>query len=156
MKPLTKILLIAALAALPLLGTTGPAQGAKKMEVAIQNEGVFLYNNYYDQDTAYRQLRDLGATHLRMNLFWFQAVVPSQQNLTTKPANVQYDFSLWDAAVAKARSYGIKVQFALTGDPPRFACGKPNRALDKCNGFKPDRKLFADFVRAAVSHFRGA
>ena len=85
MKPLTKILLLVALAALPLLGMTGPAQGAKKMEVAIQNEGVFLYNNYYDQDTAYRQLRELGATHLRMNLFWFQAVTRSQQELTTKP-----------------------------------------------------------------------
>ena len=123
MKPLTKILLLVALTALPLFAMTASTQGAKRMEVAIQNEGVFLYNNYYNQDTAYRQLRELGATHLRMNLFWFQAVVPSQQRLTSTPADVQYDFSLWDAAVAKARSYGIKVQFALTGDPPVFACG---------------------------------
>ena len=91
-----------------------------------------------------------------MNLFWFQAVVGvSAEPDGRSRANVQYDFSLWDAAVAKARSYGIKVQFALTGDPPGFACGKTNGALDKCNGFKPDRTLFADFVRAAVDHFRG-
>jgi hypothetical protein len=154
MKSLTKILLIAALAALPLLGTTGPAHGAKKMEVAIQNEGVFLYGAYYDQDLAYRQLRQLGATHLRMNVFWHEAVVAGQREQTSKPSDVQYDFTRWDQAVAKARSYGIKVQFALTGDPPVFACGRI-RPVDKCNGFKPDRKLYADFVRAAVSHFKG-
>ena len=57
MKPLTKILLLVALTALPLFAMTAPTQGAKRMEVAIQNEGVFLYNNYYNQDTAYRQLR---------------------------------------------------------------------------------------------------
>jgi hypothetical protein len=154
MKPLTRILLLVALAALPLLAMTGPAQGAKKMEVAIQNEGVFLYGAYYDQDRAYQQLRQLGATHLRMNVFWHEAVVAGQREQRTKPGNVQYDFSRWDGAVAKARSYGIKVQFALTGDPPVFACGRI-RAVDKCNGFKPDRKLYADFVRAAVAHFRG-
>jgi hypothetical protein len=154
MKPLTRTLLLVALAALSLVAMTGPAHGAKKMEVAIQNEGVFLYGQYYDQDLAYRQLRELGATHLRMNLFWFQAVTPSQQELTTKPGNIQYDFTLWDNAVAKARSYGIKVQFALTGDPPVFACGR-TRALDKCDGYKPNRKLYAHFVRAAVNHFQG-
>ena len=90
---LTRILLLVALAALPLFAMTAPAQGAKKMEVAIQNEGVFLYGAYYDQDLAYRQLRTLGATHLRMNVLWFQAVVASQRNQRTKPANIQYDFS---------------------------------------------------------------
>ena len=49
MKPLTKILLLVALTALPLLAMTAPTQGAKRMEVAIQNEGVFLYNNYYNR-----------------------------------------------------------------------------------------------------------
>jgi hypothetical protein len=151
---LTRILLLVALAALPLVAMTGPAQGAKKMEVAIQNEGVFLYGAYYDQDLAYRQLRSLGATHLRMNVLWFQAVVASQRNQRTKPANIQYDFSQWDAAVNKARSYGIKVQFALAGDPPNFACGSKEDPYE-CDGFKPNRKLFADFVRATVSHFKG-
>jgi hypothetical protein len=153
MKPLTRILLLAVLAALPLLAAA-PAQGAKKLEVAIQNEGVFLYQNYYNRETAFSQLRALGATHLRVNVLWFQAVVASQSNRRTKPANVQYDFSIWDSVVNRARAYGIKVQFALAGDPPRFACGNKKKPYE-CDGYKPNNKLFADFVRATVSHFKG-
>jgi hypothetical protein len=151
---LTRIMILVALAAIPLFAMAAPSQGAKKMEVAIQNEGVFLYEDYYDRETAFQQLRDLGATHLRLNILWWQAVVPNQRNKRTAPANVKYDFSLWDSAVNRARAYGLKVQFALAGDPPKFACGN-KKAPYKCDGYKPNRKLFADFVRAAVSHFKG-
>ena len=154
MNSLTRILLIAALTVLPLVATAGPAHGAKKMEVAIQNEGVFLYQNYYNRETALRQLRALGATHIRLNILWFQAVVPSQREQRTKPSNIQYDFSLWDSAVDRARAYGLKVQFALTGDPPVFACGSKEVPYE-CDGFKPNKKLFAHFVKAAVNHFQG-
>ncbi len=154
MNSLTRIVLLAALAMLPLVAMTPPAQGAKRMEVAIQNEGVFLYGQYYDQDVAYRQLRALGATHLRMNVFWWEAVSSAQRHQRTKPANIQYDFRLWDAAVARARAYGMKVQFALAGDPPVFACGSKEVEYE-CDGFKPNKKLFAHFVRATVSHFKG-
>ncbi len=153
MKSFTRIMLVAALTVLPM-ASASPAHAAKKMEVAIQNEGVFLYGSYYDQDLAYRQLRALGATHLRMNVLWFEAVVADQRDQRTKPSNIRYDFSQWDAAVARARAYGIKVQFALTGDPPVFACGS-KEAPYECDGFKPNRRLFADFVRATVSHFKG-
>ena len=151
---LTRILLLVALAAIPLFSMTAPSQGAKKMEVAIQNEGVFLYQDYYDREAAFRQLRTLGATHLRINVLWFQAVIPSQSNLRTKPANIRYDFSLWDSLVARAQAWGIKVQFALAGDPPRFACGN-KKAPYSCDGYKPNNKLFAHFVKATVSHFKG-
>lgn len=154
MKSFTRILLLVAFAAIPIFAMTAPAQGAKKMEVAIQNEGVFLYQDYYNRETAFAQLRNLGATHLRVNVLWFQAVVASQSNRTTKPANVRYDFSLWDSVVDRARAYGIKVQFALTGDPPRFACGNKKKPYE-CDGYKPNVNLFADFVRATVAHFRG-
>jgi hypothetical protein len=154
MKPLTRILLLAALAALPLLATAGPAQGAKRMEVAIQNEGVFLYANYYDRNLALRQLRALGGTHIRMNVLWHEAVIASQRNQRTTPSNIQYDFRLWDGAVNLARAYGMKVQFALAGDPPVFACGSKEVPYE-CDGNKPNKKLFAHFVRATVAHFKG-
>ena len=82
---LTRILLLGALAALPIFAMAAPGQAAKKMEVAIQNEGVFLYQNYYDRETAFAQLRNLGATHLRINVLWFQAVVGEQSDLRSKP-----------------------------------------------------------------------
>ena len=120
---LARLLLVSALAALPLVATTTPAHAGKQMEVALQDDGVFLYNEYFDTDAAYRRLRDLGVTHLRMNVLWWQTVPPSQRTQTSVPANIQYDWSTWDAAIARARAYGIQVQLDLTGDPPAFACG---------------------------------
>ena len=151
---LTKLLLITALAAVPLVGTAAPAQAGKQMEVALQDDGVFLYNEYYDVDTAYRQLRALGATHLRMNVLWWQTLPPAQRVQTSRPAEINYDWSLWDQAIARAAAYGIKVQLDLTGDPPAFACGSKQPPY-ACDGFRPDPALFAHFVASAVAHFRG-
>ena len=63
MKSLTRILLLAALASLVALpALTAPAQAAKKMEVAIQDDGVFLFNqDIRPRDGAF-QARFLGAT----------------------------------------------------------------------------------------------
>ena len=153
MKSLTRILLIAALSALPMLSAS-PAQAAKKMEVALQDDGVFLYNEHYNADVGYRQLRELGVTHLRMNVLWWQPIPEGQRNQRTKPSPIVYDWSVWDAAIARARAYGIKVQLDLAGDPPAWACGN-KRVPYACDGYKPNRKLFAHFVRAAVNHFQG-
>jgi hypothetical protein len=47
------------------------------------------------------------------------------------------------------------VQLDLAGDPPAFACGNKRQPYD-CDGYKPDPQLFAQFVGAVVSHFRGS
>ena len=153
MKSLTRILLIAALTTLPMLAAA-PAQAAKKMEVALQDDGIFLYQEHYNIDTAYRQARALGATHLRMNVLWWQPIPEGQRNLRTKPSPIIYDWRVWDQAIARARAYGLKVQLDLAGDPPAWACGN-KRIPYECDGYKPNRKLFAHFVRAAVNHFQG-
>ena len=145
MKSLTRIMLLVALAVLPMLAAS-PAQAAKKMEVALQDDGVFLYNEHYDRELAYRQLRELGVTHLRMNILWWQPIPEGQRNQRTKPSPIVYDFSVWDDAIARARAYGIKVQLDLAGDPPAWACGN-KKVPYECDGFKPNRALFAHFVR---------
>jgi hypothetical protein len=150
---LAKLLLIAGLAALPLLATT-TAQAGKGMEVAIQDDGVFVYNEYSDMDEAYQRLRALGATHLRMNVLWWQVVPAAERLQTTTPAVINYDWGVLDQAIARAATYGIKVQLDLTGDPPSYACGSKLPPYS-CDGFKPDRALFAHFVGSAVAHFRG-
>ena len=126
-----------------------------QMEVAIQDDGVFLHGEHFDVDEAFQRLRALGATHLRVNVLWWSAVPASQRTQTTVPANIQYDWSKWDAAIARARAYGIQVQLDLTGDPPAYACGNKKPAYE-CDGFRPNEALFADFVGAAVAHFRGS
>jgi hypothetical protein len=153
MKSLTKIMLLAALAALPALAAS-PAQGAKKMEIATQDDGVFIFNNDIGREAAYNAARSMGVTHVRLNILWWQAVPLSQRNSKTVPANPAYDFSLWDTAVARAKAYGITPQLALAGDPPTYACGNKRDPYD-CDGYKPVIKLWKDFVRAAASHFKG-
>jgi hypothetical protein len=151
---LAKLLLVTAAAALPLVATAAPAQAGKQMEVALQDDGVFLYGEHFDRDQGYRHLRALGVTHLRMNMLWWQPLPLSQRNSTTTPSNIRYDFGVWDSAINRARDFGIKVQLDLTGDPPAFACGSKQLPY-ACDGFKPDRALFAHFVRAVVAHFKG-
>ena len=147
-------LLVVALAALSLLASAAPAQAGTPMEVALQDDGVFVYDEHFDRDVGYQHLRALGVTHLRMNILWWQPLPAAQRTQTTAPTNIQYDFSVWDEAVNRARDFGIQVQLDLTGDPPAFACGNKQPPY-ACDGFRPDPQLFAHFVGAAVAHFRG-
>jgi hypothetical protein len=155
MKSLTKILLLTTLVVLPLLAPA-PAHAARKMEVAIQDDGVFLYNQDIGREAALRAARALGATHLRLNVLWgAQAVVPSQQNQTSVPSNITYNFAPWDFVIQRAAAYGIKTQLDLTGDPPAWACGT-KRPPYQCDGNKPKIKYWKHFVAAAADHFRGS
>ncbi len=85
MKSLTRIMLIAALTVLPMMAAA-PSQAAKKMEVAVQDDGVFLYQEHYNREVAFQQLRNMGATHLRMNILWWQPIPEAQRNSTDEAA----------------------------------------------------------------------
>ncbi|HYH58669.1 MAG TPA: hypothetical protein VD790_05570 [Thermoleophilaceae bacterium] len=146
--------MLVGLAALPLFAAA-PAQAAKKMEVAIQDDGVFLYKkSYYDREAAFRQARELGVSRIRMNVLWSRVMTPAHANAQDKPSAVAWEWSLYDSAVDRARAYGLKVQLALTGDPPRWACGR-DLAPGDCDGYKPDVQEFGEFAREAAEHFKG-
>lgn len=152
MKPVSRILLLAILTMLPLVAAS-PSHAAKKMEVVVQDDGVFLYQSHYNRDQAYRQLRSLGASQLRMNVLWWQTMPGAQASARKKPRRIRYDWSVWDGAIQRAKDFGIKVQLDLTGDPPVWACGKKRRPLGNCDGFKPNAKAFGQFAQAAAKHF---
>ena len=155
MKSLTRILLLVALAsvvALPAL--TAPAQAARKMEAALQDDGVFIFNKDIGAVNAFSTARFLGATHVRMNILWWQAVPPSQRNQKTVPSNITYDFRPWDTAIFRGSQWGIKTQLDLAGDPPAWACGN-KRVPYECDGYKPNLRLWKGFVKAAARHFKG-
>ena len=154
MKSPIRILLIVALALVPLQAAA-PAQAAKKMEILLQDDGIFLFTQpYYDRDYAFLQARALGVRGLRVNVQWFDAMPESQWRPATKPANITYDWSKWDNLIARARQFGIHVQLALVGDPPTWACGN-KRVPYACDGYKPNRRHFRAFAKAAAAHFRG-
>src|SRR3954468_16428074 len=119
--------LLALLAAAPV--TAGAAPG---MEIALQDDGVLVKQQYYDRGRALAQIRDLGVTRLRMNLTW-TAVLGSQAKKRHMPHRLRYDWSRYDAAVDAARAYGFKVHLTLTGPAPRWATGNHKVGVNRPN-----------------------
>jgi hypothetical protein len=154
LKPLSRILLLVALATLAWSAVPAPASAGKQMEVAIQDDGLFIFQIYGDRERELARARAMGVTTIRMNILWWQVIPAAQRNQTSVPSPIRYDFSAWDDAVAAARRYGIKVQLDLTGDPPAWACGnkKPPYA---CDGYRPSVPLFQHFAASAAQHFKG-
>src|SRR5688500_17060036 len=100
MKLPIRTLLLATLVAIPLLAPAS-ANAAKKMEVATQDDGVFIFNQDIGREAALRAARNMGVTHLRLNILWWQAVPPGQRNDPNVPSNIVYNFAPWDVAIAR-------------------------------------------------------
>jgi hypothetical protein len=146
-----RALAIAALAALAcvLLATPPRAHAARGMEIAVQDDPVFVQQAYYDRERALQQAQALGVTRIRVNLGWAQAL-GGRANLRLAPSAPTYNFANADGLIDAAARYGIRIQLTLTGKAPAFATG--NRRVGVV---QPDGKQFYKFASAAAQHFRG-
>jgi hypothetical protein len=124
------------------------AGAATPLEIAAQDDPVFLGPSTYDRERALQQSRDMGVTRIRINASWYRYV--KQAGDKTPPKVPLYDWSRIDSLVDAAARYGIRVQMTLTGQAPAFATS--NR---KIGNYGPKGKLFGDFARAAAKHFKG-
>jgi hypothetical protein len=138
---------VLALLALALAPTA--AHAAAGMEVAVQDDSVFVSQSYYKRASALKDAEALNASWLRVNVLW-SGVVGKSAKSRSKPKTIKYDFTSYDGVVTAARAKGINVQMSLTGTAPAWATGNK-----KVGGYKPNAKLYADFVRATVAHFKG-
>ena len=119
------------------------------MEIALQDDAVFVTNEYYGRDRGLAKAQQLGVTHIRVNVLW-AASMGSQGNASKRPSNPRYDFTAYDQIVGAARARGLQVQMALTGPAPRWATGNKRRGV-----YKPKYRYYEDFVEATVNHFKG-
>ena len=141
--------LIAVLAGAAALAPA-PAGAAPGMEVAVQDDIAFVQQAGSARSQAVlNAARELNATRIRTNVLWSTAVGPSATS-TVRPAPVRYDFSSYDRLLNDARMRGIKLQLTITGPAPAWAAGDR-----KLGPFKPNAKLFGEFVTAVAEHFRG-
>jgi hypothetical protein len=138
-------LAVAALVAVLLVPSSAGA--VSNLEMAVQDDSVFVSREYYNRDKAFTHLQELKTTHLRVNVLW-AAVVGKSAGSRTRPKKIKYDFVSYDQLVVAARAKGLQVQMALTGPAPAWAAGNRKRGP-----YKPNAKLYADFVKATVSHF---
>jgi hypothetical protein len=134
------------LVALALAAPSG-AQAASNMEIAIQDDAVFVTNEYYGRERGLDKAKQMGVTHIRANVLW-AAVVGSSANSRSRPSPVRYDFTAYDQLLNAAHARGLDVQLALTGPAPAWATGNKKRGP-----YKPKYRYFEDFAEATVQHF---
>ncbi len=124
------------------------AHAAKGMEIAVQDDPVFLSRAYYDRDRALQQAHDIGATRVRVNMLWEN--VANAPNDRTPPSPVAYDWAPYDSLVDAAAAQGIRVQLTLTGPAPAWATYNRRRGV-----YGPRPAAYGEFVRAVATHFKG-
>jgi hypothetical protein len=132
-----------------VLASAAPAHAAKGMEVAVQDDPIFLQRDYYDRDRALEQARAMGVTRLRVSLGW-AAVMGNQARQSSVPAQPAYDFSRHDDLIDAAAAYGIRLQLNFIPPAPAWATGNRRVGVER-----PNVRRFGQFVRAAADHFRG-
>jgi hypothetical protein len=135
------------------LGACGASEvrAARGMEIALQDDPVFVTKNYFSQDRGFRVARSLGVTRVRVNVNWAFMMSAAHQRARRKPAGLQYHFGRFDSTIETAAKYGIRIHASLTGPAPRWATG--NRR--KVSGFRPDVREFERFASAAAQYFKG-
>ena len=125
---------------------TSPAAAAPGLEVALQDDNVFLTRYYHGREQALAQARQLGVTRLRANVKWAGVV----RRPKGRKVQRRYDWAAHDSLIADAARYGIRLQLTFTGPAPAWATS--NRKVG-ARGVRA--KLYGQFVRDAAKHFKG-
>jgi hypothetical protein len=147
-RALGALLLAAVALAAASCGSSGGSDSGK-LDVALQDDAVFLKRDYYDRDTALKQAQALGVTRLRVLVIW-NRLMGGDANSKTKPPAVHYDWSPYDSLIDDAARHGIRLQLNLTGPAPAWATGN-----HKVGIVRPDAQPFGEFAAAAARHFKG-
>ena len=149
MQGIRRIVAIALALSATALATPSGAGAASDMEIALQDDAVFVTNAYYGRDRGMRKAREIGVSVIRVNVLWSE-VVGSSKNRRSRPSTVNYDFTAYDQVVVAAQQNGMHVQMALVGPAPAWATGNRKRGV-----YKPKHRYYEDFVEATVAHFGG-
>jgi hypothetical protein len=147
--------LTAALAVLTCcLLAPGDARAARGMELAIQDDSLFVQGNkYWRGDKAFDYAQALGVTRIRANLLWSYTMSPSQYGARRKPRTINYNFNQIDTMINRAAAHGMRVHLSLTGPAPRWANAR--KASAPKAWYKPNARYFGEFAAVAAKHFKG-
>jgi len=119
------------------------------LELALQDDAVFLHRRHYDRERAFRQATELGVSRLKVNALW-ASTLGEQAGTAAAPASPRYRWTPYDRLIEAARRHGISVELALTGPAPAWATGD-----GRVGPTRPSAARFGEFARAAAEHFRG-
>ena len=124
------------------------ASASSRQFTTVEAPAELLFSG--SPDAALDQIRDLGATAIRLQLTW-SSVAPDPTgrrapafNQTDPNAYPAGAWARWDAAIDGARARGLKVYLTLTGPAPRWATAAKRDTLTK-----PSAEAFSKFATAA-------
>ena len=136
---------------LALLAVPARAHAARGMELALQDDAVFVDQRWMERDTALDHAVDLGTKRIRVNVLWARAA--RQRRRSPHAARRRPALRLLHASTRcrpPPRARGIKLQLTLTGPAPAWAT-KDHRVGNN----QPDPAKYGAFVRTVVAHFAG-
>ncbi len=136
--------------AVALLAAPGSARAAAGMELALQDDPVFVHQHWYGRERALDRAQALGATRIRVNVLWARVLVSGAEARRAPAARPVYDFSAIDALQAAAARRGIRLQLTIAGPAPAWAT-----ADHRVGPTAPDPAKFGAFVREVAAHFAG-
>jgi hypothetical protein len=153
-RALLAALVVAASLLTGILLAPGDARAARGMELAIQDDSLFVQGNKrFQGNKAFDYAKQLGVTRIRVNLLWAYTMSRQQYNARRKPATINYNFTQIDDLIDRAAANGIRIHLSLTGPAPKWANAK--RAGTTKAWFKPNATQFGQFARVAATHFKG-
>jgi hypothetical protein len=126
------------------------AEAARNLEIALQDDAVFLGQRFMNRERAFRHARAFGVTRLRVNANWAYSMPPSQFRARRKPQQVLWTFYGLDSLIDAAAKHGIRIHLSLTGPAPAWASG--NR---KVSGYRPNTRYFTEFASTLAAHVQG-
>ena len=114
------------------------AQPAQALEVAVNDDAVLLYQQYYPRLQLIQQARTMGATWIRVNFSYSDYA--------------SQGFKFLDQLQAAARTNGMNLHITLTGTGYYFKGSKKTKAISY---FNPSTKAFSKWVKTIVKHYKG-
>jgi len=150
MTPRLKLPIALVLMGAVLLALAPSAMAARGMEVAVQDDSVFLFQFHGGANRAkgLKLARQTKVTFIRSNVVW-SYVVNRQKKQKKAPRKIRYNWTGYDALIRAATAKGIHVQLDLTGPAPAWATGNHKVGVDR-----PKANAFKAFAKAAAEHFR--
>jgi hypothetical protein len=142
--PLVLLALVPALALRP-----APAHAGAGMELAVQDDDVFVYSSLKARERGLAAAQKLGVKRIRVNVLWSRLQVGNPR-ARKMPKHPVYDFSAIDQLQQAAALRHITLQLTISGPAPAWATKN-----HKVGNTWPNAYRYGQFAAAVAEHFEG-
>jgi hypothetical protein len=125
------------------------ARASAGMELALQDDDVFLYSSPKARERGLDAAEKLGVKRIRVNVLWARLQLGNPR-AHKPPKHPVYDFGAIDQLQQEAALRDIKLQLTVAGPAPAWATRN-----HKVGNTWPSAYRFGQFVRAVAEHFAG-